>query len=97
MNTSNNFNAELWRAYSNTENLWDQNLINGEYVIAYAFNSSLDQKLIDMLPKVRFRFRSISAIEILNQDFNFKAMEKIEEVTCIKFEERSQNNHKERF
>ena len=66
LNTSNNFNSELWKAYSNTENLWNQNIVNGEYIIAYQFSSSLDQKLIDMLPKVPFRFASISVANIFN-------------------------------
>ena len=59
LNTSNYFNTGLWRAFSNSEDLWDQNLVNGEYIIAYELNPSLDQKLIGMLPTVRFRFKSI--------------------------------------
>ena len=38
-------------------------------------------------------FESCTMYTLLN--FQFKAMEKIEEVTCIKFEERRKNNHKE--
>ena len=38
-------------------------------------------------------FESCTMYTLLN--FEFKAMEKIEEVTCIKFEERRKNNHKE--
>ena len=59
LNTSNNFNDEHWKAYSNTKNLWDQNFVNGEYIIAYELDASLDQKLIDLLPTVCLRFRSI--------------------------------------
>ena len=52
-------NDGLWRAYSNSEDLWDQNFVNGEYIIAYEINPSLDQNLISKLPTVRFRFKSI--------------------------------------
>ena len=39
-------------AYSGM-NLWDQNFVNGRYVIAYELNSDLDSKIKLMLPKVR--------------------------------------------
>ena len=32
--------------------LWHDNFVNGEYVIAYEFNSNLDSKIKHMLPKV---------------------------------------------
>ena len=57
MKTSNDSNA-IWRAYPDSKvDLWDQNFVNNEYVIAYEFNPSLHQKLKSMLPKVCFRFR----------------------------------------
>ena len=34
--------------------LWDKNIVNGEYIIAYELNSGLDHKLQDMLPEVCF-------------------------------------------
>ena len=34
--------------------LWDQNIVNGEYIIAYELNYGLDRKIQDMLPKVSF-------------------------------------------
>ena len=33
--------------------LWHENFVNDEYVIAYEFNSNLDSKIKHMLPKVR--------------------------------------------
>ena len=82
----------LWQAYTNSKHLWDQNIVNGEYIIAYEFDPYLHQKLKSMLPKVRLRFKKQYLwLSIL------KAMEKIEEVTCIKFENRTENHHKERF
>ena len=63
LNTSDSFDAGLWRAFSNSKNLWDQNFVNGEYIIAYEINPSLMkpqfEKLISLLSKVRFRFKSI--------------------------------------
>ena len=91
MKTSENFNGEHWKAYSNTQNLWNQTFVNGEYIIAYEFDPSLDQKLIDMLPTVCSWFRSIWYLKHLLFAFLIKAMQKIEQVTCIKFEKRSQN------
>ena len=38
-----------------TIQLWNQNLVNGEYIIAYEFHSGLHHKLQTMLPKVCFR------------------------------------------
>ena len=32
--------------------LWDQNFVNGQYVIAYEFDYGLDQNVETMLPKV---------------------------------------------
>ena len=32
--------------------LWDQNFVNGQYVVAYAFDYGLDQNVKSMLPKV---------------------------------------------
>ena len=55
-----------------------------------------------MLPKVCFSFKdskknfSLENIRIKVRVYtNIKAMEKIEDVTCIKFEDRNKNNHKE--
>ena len=58
MKTRNDLNATFWRAYPDSRvDLWDQNFVNGEYIIAYEFNPSLHQKLKSMLPKVCLRFR----------------------------------------
>ena len=32
--------------------IWDQNVVNGEYVIAYEINPWLDHKLQSLLPQV---------------------------------------------
>ena len=101
MNISYDSNEDLWRAYTRSNiDLWNQNFVNGKYIIAYEFNPSLHQKLQNMLPKVNisdpdFRFIYYCRILILMQWY-IKAMEKIEAVTCIKFEDRNKNNHKER-
>ena len=56
LKTSGDQNAALWNAYPDSEvDLWDQNIVNGEYIIAYEMNLGLDPKLKNMLPKVRFR------------------------------------------
>ena len=34
--------------------LWDKNIVNGEYIIAYELNYGLDHKLQYMLPEVCF-------------------------------------------
>ena len=34
--------------------LWDRNIVNGEYIIAYEMSSGLDYKIRELLPKVRF-------------------------------------------
>ena len=55
MKISGNSNTAMVNAFSNSEmDLWDQNVVNGEFVIAYAINPGLDQKLQNMLPKVYF-------------------------------------------
>ena len=53
MKTSNDSNTDLWRAYPDSEvDLWNQNFVNGEYIIAYEFDPALHQKLKSLLPKV---------------------------------------------
>ena len=48
-------NTAMWNAYRDSEvDLWDQNVVNGEYVIAYEINAGLDHKLQNMLPEVYF-------------------------------------------
>ena len=57
MKSTNDSNA-IWRAYPDSQvDLWDQNFVNGEYIISYEFNPSLHQKLKTMLPNVSFRLR----------------------------------------
>ena len=56
MKTSSDQNAEFLKAYPDSKvDLWDQNIVNGEYIIAYEMNLGLDPKLKNMLPKVRSR------------------------------------------
>ena len=57
--TENTFNKmiktsdDFLRAYpSPNAYLWDQNFVNGQYVIAYVFDYGLDQNVKSMLPKV---------------------------------------------
>ena len=57
MITSDDPNAALMsHAFpDSTVQLWDQNIVSGEYIIAYEFNPELHNKLKTMLPKVCFR------------------------------------------
>ena len=53
MKMSGDSNTAMWNAYPDSEvDLWDQNLVNGEFVVAYEINPGLDHKLQNMLPKV---------------------------------------------
>ena len=53
MKISGDSNTAMWGAYAHSGvDLWDQNVVNGEYVIAYEINPGLDHKLQNMLPKV---------------------------------------------
>ena len=46
-------NTAMLNAYPKSGvDLWDQNLVNGEYVIAYEINPWLDHKLQSLLPQV---------------------------------------------
>ena len=54
---TNNFSngADILEAYQDsTKNLWNQNNVNGAYIISYEFNKGLAPTLKDMLPKVNF-------------------------------------------
>ena len=54
MKTSYNSNSGLWRAYPDSQvDLWDQNFVNGEYVIAYEFKPGLHRDVQSLLPTVR--------------------------------------------
>ena len=53
MKTSSGSSAALWNAYPVSEvDLWDQNLVNGEYIIAFEMNPGLGQSLQNLLPEV---------------------------------------------
>ena len=61
MKSNNDSNAAIWRAYPDSQvDLWDQNFVNGEYIISYEFDPSLHQKLKTMLPNVSFRLRQFN-------------------------------------
>ncbi len=45
--------TDHWKAYPVRKDLWDQNFVNGEYIVAYEFEPGLHQNLKTMLPKVR--------------------------------------------
>ena len=56
MNINGYSNAAILNAFPDSRvDLWDQNVVNGKFVIAYELNPGLDHKLQDMLPKVNFR------------------------------------------
>ena len=58
MKLSGDSNTAMWNAYPDSKvDLWDQNVVNGEFVIAYEINPGLDHKLQNMLPKVYFLFK----------------------------------------
>ena len=41
------------RAYPDPKaDLWDQNVVNGQYVISYEVNQGLEDKIKNMLPEV---------------------------------------------
>ena len=108
MNITDDSYATLSRAYSKSNlDLWDQNFVNGEYIVAFELSPHLHDKIQSMLPKVGLKYsikivyfiifwlygsKSLLVTFIID---TFKAMRKIEEVTCIKFEERSKNHHQE--
>ena len=55
MNINSDINANFSNAFpTTTSDLWDQNIVNGKYIIAYKLNPGLDHKLQSMLPKVSF-------------------------------------------
>ena len=56
MITSDDSNQRLNRAFQDsTVQLWNENLVNGKYVIAYELDPGLDDELKTLLPKVCFR------------------------------------------
>ena len=56
MITSDDSNQRLNRAFQDsTVQLWNENLVNGKYVIAYELDPELDDELKTLLPKVYFR------------------------------------------
>ena len=55
MKTNDELNSTLWRSYPDSKvDLWDQNFVHGEYVIAYEISPGLDPKIKSMLPEVSF-------------------------------------------
>ena len=57
--TSDDSNSAIMRGYPMPQaELWDENFVNGEYVIAYELSSGLHPDVQSMLPKVNHRFRS---------------------------------------
>ena len=56
MKTDGDSNTAMWGAYADSRvDLWDQNVVNGEYIIAYEINIGLDRQLQNLLPKVRLQ------------------------------------------
>ena len=62
------------KAYPDTSvDLWDKNIVNGEYIIAYELNSGLDHKIQDMIPKVCLRnafYHSTSVTGSYDEEFS---------------------------
>ena len=57
--TSDDSNSAIMKGYPMPEaELWDENFVNGEYVIAYELSSGLHRAVQSMLPKVNHRFRT---------------------------------------
>ena len=53
MHISSDSNTAIWKAYADsTVALWDQNLVDGEYIIAFELNPGLGQSLLNLLPEV---------------------------------------------
>ena len=53
MKTSSDSNAAIWQAYPHSEvDKWDQNLVNGEYVIGFEVNPGSGLTLKNLLPEV---------------------------------------------
>ena len=54
MNTSDSSNPDLVRAYPDTTvDLWDENIVDGKYIISYHLSSKLSHEIKTMLPTVR--------------------------------------------
>ena len=73
MKTSDDSNAALWRAYPDTKvDFWDENFVDGEYIIAYEMGPDLHPDLKGMLPKVLFLlFKWLSMVELTRQAQSF--------------------------
>ena len=57
VNISSDVHANFSNAFSSSSSdLWDQNVVNGEYIIAYEISPGLDRLIKTMLPKVSFTF-----------------------------------------
>ena len=53
MHISSDSNTAIWKAYADsTVALWDQNLVDGKYIIAFELNLGLGQSLLNLLPEV---------------------------------------------
>ena len=53
MEISSGSNTATWKAYpDSTVDLWDENLVKGEYVVAFELNHGLGQSLQNLLPEV---------------------------------------------
>ena len=69
MNINRDVDAKFLEAFSDSNiNLWDQNIVNGQYIIAYELNPGLDRLIQTMLPKVSF----ISELQFLNRNIIYK-------------------------
>ena len=70
MNTSDISNPDLVRAYPDTTvDLWDENIVNGKYVIAYTMSSKLSDEIKNILPTVRCHDNFTHNLGTCNFDF----------------------------
>ena len=55
MTVNDDSNSMLWKAFpDSTVDLWNENFVNGQYIIAFEFAYDLDDKVKGLLPKVSF-------------------------------------------
>ena len=70
MEISSGSNTATWKAYpDSTVDLWDQNLVQGEYVVAFELNPGLGQSLQNLLPEVCNKADVLKIIRLSDEEF----------------------------
>ena len=83
MNISDSSNPDLFRAYPDSRvDLWDENIVDGKYIIAYTLSSDLDDKLKNMLPMVRCQITYTIGLMAhkLGENFSRKCYDKLKKL-----------------